>query len=156
MDTFQRLYRLFAYDTWANRETLASLNRAGTPPVRSLRWMGHIIAAEWLWLGRLKQERSPIAVWPDLALADCDTHLTDLQRHWQDYLHGLAPDALAQRIAYTNTQGESWANTVEDILLHIVMHSTYHRGQIAADLRPAGQTPAYTDFIHAIRRGFVE
>lgn len=36
------------------------------------------------------------------------------------------------------------------------MHSTYHRGQIAAAMRKAGATPAYTDFIHAVRQGFVE
>jgi uncharacterized damage-inducible protein DinB len=36
------------------------------------------------------------------------------------------------------------------------MHSTYHRGQIAAAMRQAGATPAYTDFIHAVRQGFVE
>jgi uncharacterized damage-inducible protein DinB len=32
-----------------------------------------------------------------------------------------------------------------------VLSSAYHRGQIAADLRTAGFTPAYTDFIHAVR-----
>jgi uncharacterized damage-inducible protein DinB len=36
------------------------------------------------------------------------------------------------------------------------MHSSYHRGQIAADMRAAGVTPAFTDFIHAVRQGFVE
>jgi uncharacterized damage-inducible protein DinB len=40
---------------------------------------------------------------------------------------------------------------VDDILMHVVMHSAYHRGQIALEVRCAGQTPAYTDFIHAIR-----
>ena len=32
--------------------------------------------------------------------------------------------------------------------MHVIMHSAYHRGQIAADVRAAGLTPAYTDFIH--------
>jgi len=39
--------------------------------------------------------------------------------------------------------------------MHVIMHSAYHRGQIATDMRAAGLTPAYTDFIHSIRRGFV-
>jgi len=38
----------------------------------------------------------------------------------------------------------------------VVMHSAYHRGQIASSLRAAGLAPAYTDFIHGIRQGFVE
>ena len=42
---------------------------------------------------------------------------------------------------------------MRDILTHVTMHSAYHRGQIAADVRVAGFTPAYTDFIHAVRTG---
>jgi uncharacterized damage-inducible protein DinB len=45
---------------------------------------------------------------------------------------------------------------VEDILTHVLLHSAYHRGQIASQTRAAGGTPAYTDFIHAVRQGFVE
>jgi uncharacterized damage-inducible protein DinB len=37
----------------------------------------------------------------------------------------------------------------------VVIHSAYHRGQIAADVRAAGHEPAYTDFIHATRTGRV-
>jgi uncharacterized damage-inducible protein DinB len=35
------------------------------------------------------------------------------------------------------------------------MHSAYHRGQIAADMRAAGFEPVYTDFIHAVRQGYI-
>jgi len=38
----------------------------------------------------------------------------------------------------------------------VITHSTYHRGQIAADLRAAGVQPAYTDFIHGVRQGLIE
>ena len=40
---------------------------------------------------------------------------------------------------------------MEDVLLHVVMHSVYHRGQIATEVRAAGHTPAYTDYIQAVR-----
>lgn len=45
---------------------------------------------------------------------------------------------------------------MEDVLTHVIMHSVYHRGQIAAEVRASGSEPAYTDFIEAIRRGFVK
>lgn len=156
MEMVRHLHRLFAYDDWANREALASLKMAGTPPPRSLSFMGHIIAAEWLWLGRLKGDKKAVLVWPELPLDQCEAQIADLRRLWQDYLKGLTPAKLSQRIAYMNTKGESWANTVEDILVHVVMHSAYHRGQIATDLRASGHIPPYTDFIHCIRQGFVE
>jgi len=150
------IQRLFVYDDWANREALASLKLTEGPPPHALRLMAHIVACEWLWLARLQEEKKAVTVWPDLSLAQCETQLADLQRFWFYYLEGLSPAMLAQPIAYVNSRGESWRNTVEDILVHVVMHSVYHRGQIALALRTAGETPAYTDFIHAVRQGFVE
>jgi uncharacterized damage-inducible protein DinB len=58
-------------------------------------------------------------------------------------------------VGYTNSKGEPWTNTVEEILTHVVIHSTYHRGQIASDLRNAGLEPAYTDYIHALRQKLI-
>lgn len=147
--------RLFAYDDWANREAVESLRMAAPSP-RSLELMAHIVAAEWLWLSRLKQEKRAVVVWPELTRDQCAARVADLAPLWRDYLSALAPPTPSQRIEYTNTKGESWTNAVEDILTHVVMHSAYHRGQIATDLRASGNTPAYTDFIHCIRRGFVE
>jgi uncharacterized damage-inducible protein DinB len=40
--------------------------------------------------------------------------------------------------------------------MHVIMHSAYHRGQIAAEVRAAGLTPAYTDFIQSVRQGSLE
>ena len=39
--------------------------------------------------------------------------------------------------------------------MHVLMHSAYHRGQIALEMRAAGMEPAYTDFIQAVRQGLV-
>ena len=60
-----------------------------------------------------------------------------------------------ESVAYRNSKGEPWTSTVGDILTHVVTHSAYHRGQVASELRAAGFEPAYTDFIHAVRQGFL-
>jgi uncharacterized damage-inducible protein DinB len=143
--------RLFEYDGWANREALLSLTDAGSPPPAARKRLAHIVAAEVLWLARLERRPSPLAVWPELSLSQCATWLGDVERDWKRYLEGLTPARLAERIEYANSKGESFASTVEDILTHVVIHSAYHRGQIAADVRAAGRQPAYTDFIHAVR-----
>ena len=91
-----------------------------------------------------------------MTLDQCAGEIADLARLWQDYLNALTPEQLSRPIPYVNTKGESWTNTVEDILTHAVIHSAYHRGQIAADVRASGHTPAYTDFIHGVRQGLVE
>lgn len=154
MDLLPQLQRQFAHDAWANEETLASL-RAGTPPPRALRYMAHIVSAEWLWLGRLKQWKQAFPVWPEWTWAECDAQAGKLPPLWKEYIRGLRPAGLDQPAFYTNTKGEEWTNTVGDILAHVLLHSAYHRGQIATDLRAAGLTPALTDYIHAVREGLI-
>jgi uncharacterized damage-inducible protein DinB len=156
MDMIDHFSRLFAYDQWANGETVASLVASTSPPSKSLRLLAHIVAAERLWLSRLQADGKAVVVWPDLNLHECTAQLAELGRIWEEELRGLTPARLAQPIAYTNTKGEQWTNTAGEILTHVVLHSAYHRGQIASDIRAAGLTPAGTDFIHGVRQGLVE
>lgn len=148
--------RLFAYDDWANQEVLASFRAAGTPPTRSLTLLAHILGTEYVWYSRLISKMSPFAVWPQLSVANCEQHAIALKRIWADYLDGMELNDLQRGVAYKNTKGESFSNSVADMLMHVVMHSAYHRGQIAADMRAHGHTPAYTDFIQAARQQKLE
>jgi|SRR5882762_4863338 len=156
MELFDYLRRLFAYDDWANREVLRGFDSAGATPARSLRLMAHVLGTEYVWYSRIRQEPSPLAVWPQLNLAECEDHAVRLPQTWSRYLDNLSPEQLSAPLSYKNTKGESWTNSVQDILMHVVMHSVYHRGQIAADMRAAGHTPAYTDFIHGVRQNRVK
>jgi uncharacterized damage-inducible protein DinB len=146
--------RLLRYDAWANVETLDSLRR--TPVAAGWRWLGHIVGSGFLWLGRLREEPSDLPVWPELAPDDIAALIPRLEREWADHLGGLSEEDLPDGVGYRNSLGEFWTNTVDDILTHVVAHGAYHRGQIAAAVRAAGGEPAYTDFIHAVRRGLVE
>jgi uncharacterized damage-inducible protein DinB len=67
----------------------------------------------------------------------------------------VGEEDLADGVAYRNSKGEFWTSSVGDILTHVLLHAHYHRGQIAASQREAGGEPAYTDFIHAARSGFL-
>jgi uncharacterized damage-inducible protein DinB len=151
----QNFTKLFTYNNWANLETIQSLKTTGTVPSRSQQIMNHIIAAEFLWLNRLKGEKTG-KVWPDLTLNQCEEHVNDLNKAWQHYLNNLTDENISSGIQYTNSLGEAWSNTVEDILTHVIMHSAYHRGQVAIILRTSENEPAYTDFIHCVRQGFIE
>ncbi|MCI0349677.1 MAG: DinB family protein [Acidobacteriales bacterium] len=154
MDLLTYLRRLFAYNHWANQETLAGLQHAGSAPQRSRKFIAHVVAAEWLWLRRLKDGKQ-MAVWPELTLPECEREVAELQPAWNTYLSALDGKQLAHEITYTNSIGGRWTNNIADVLMHVAMHSAYHRGQIASDMRQAGHTPAYTDFIHCVRQGFL-
>jgi uncharacterized damage-inducible protein DinB len=149
-------HKLFAYDHWANGQALASIRQATLPPARTFELAAHLAAAQWLWLARLGQAKQKPAVWPTWSLDDTQQQLAALRKVWTSYLNAWTAEELSRAVRYTNSQGESWTNLVEDILRHVLMHGAYHRGQIATHLRAAGQQPAYTDYIHAVRRGEFE
>jgi uncharacterized damage-inducible protein DinB len=150
------LQRLFEYDDWANREISAALQKLENPPPRSVRLLAHIVSAERLWLERLRLQKQTYPVWPDFSLEQCQLEIEELPKLWKQYLVSLKEDGLSRSLTYKNSKGESWTSQKQDILMHVILHSAYHRGQIATDMRAAGFTPAYTDFIHALRQGLVE
>ena len=153
--------RLFAYDAWANREALASLRGAGESlPERVRRRLAHVVGAQRLWLARIESAGGdppppPPAVWPDLNLDEIGTEIGELGARWSLLVTGLDEIELARSVTYVNSKGEPWSSKVGDVLMHVVLHGGYHRGQIASDLRDAGFTPAYTDYIEAVRRGWI-
>ena len=148
------LRRQFAYDLWANQEVLKSIRTAAGGRGRSLQLMSHILGAERLWLERLEQKPQSLPVWPQLDLEDCEAQASELGRLWAKYLEQA--DDLSETVSYKNSKGELWKSTILEVLTHVVTHSAYHRGQIASHMRASGETPAYTDFIHAVRQGFVK
>jgi len=161
MDLIEHLRRQFAYDAWANREVLAGLRASAHPRPRPLQLLAHILSAERLWLERIRNQPQSLPVWPDFTLEQCQAQIADLERLWSEYLGqasaaGLSQTGLSQKVTYKNSKGEPWSNTAEDILTHVAMHSAYHRGQIASQVRAGGEQPAYTDFIHAVRQGLIE
>lgn len=156
MDLLQHYRQLVSYDEWANLEVIGSFRAAGSSPARSLKLVAHIVAAEHVWLARLVQKQSAFPVWPELTLEQCEEQARLLAGLWREYLANDSPSSLDRIVSYKNSKGESWTSSVRDILTHVFMHSAYHRGQIAADMRQAGHVPAYSDFIHGVRQGLVE
>lgn len=154
MNLADYLRRQFSYNDWANREVLAQM-RVPIADARSLELMSHILSAEQLWLQRMKREPQSLPVWPNIDLKQCEALAVEMTRQWEEYFDQVKGD-FSQTISYKNSKGEAWSNSVLDILTHVILHSAYHRGQIASHMREAGLNPAYTDFIHAVRQGSVE
>ena len=154
--TLENFRRLFAYDAWGNRAALESLRLATLAPTsRACALVGHLVGAGRLWLDRLNERPASMEVWPALPLERCEAEFRELDAAWKKYLDGLESEDLERKIAYTNTKGERWENTIADVMTHMTLHGTYHRGQIAMLVRESGNAPAYTDFIEATRRGLL-
>jgi uncharacterized damage-inducible protein DinB len=66
------------------------------------------------------------------------------------YVRGLAADDFDRALEFTFTSGKPARMTRGEILLHVCLHGTYHRGNAGALLQLRGLTPsrdAITDFL---------
>jgi uncharacterized damage-inducible protein DinB len=77
------------------------------------------------------------------------------QENSSELLKILNGTPLDKIISYSTFNGDKFDNTVEDILLHVVNHSTYHRAQIATYFKQNNVKPPETDFITFQRAGFL-
>ena len=148
----ERLERLIEHLAWADREVIRCLKRHSALPPNAVPLMAHVLAAEKVWLCRAtgQGELAP-PVWPRLSLDECD--VMGVQN--ADALRQLAfpydPERMGRIVSYRNTRGDQFENALEDILLHVCMHGSYHRGQIAAVVRASGGEPINTDYITFVR-----
>lgn len=141
------LGRLFEHSAWANEKILAALETAEVESERA-RWVfAHLLEAEYLWMQRIRGEPASKNFWPSLSLGKC-AELA--RRSAQEYSSAIAhwtPEDLTRPIRYRNSKDIEYVTPLGEILLHVALHGSYHRGQIASALRAAGASPPLTDYI---------
>jgi uncharacterized damage-inducible protein DinB len=154
---------LFAYGVWANGqlfdaaealtpEQLTTPVASSFPSVRGT--LGHIVAAEWVWLQRWRGE-SPAGMpgWvSDTSLAELRARLAAVEAERELYLATVSDADMEQVIEYRTIAGKAHADPLAGLMRHLVNHSTYHRGQVATQLRQVGIVPPTTDLIAYMRR----
>ena len=78
--------------------------------------------------------------------------LTDLDRDWWPLLTRFEEVARTHEslgvLHYKNLKGQAFERPIWQVILHVVNHGTYHRGQIASMLRQQGHFPPGTDLIY--------
>ncbi len=153
MENLNFIRQLFEYDYWANRETLASLATGAGDAERPRRYFSHVLGAQMVWLARFDDPNPPSAQsWPTLSVEECRQAIEDLHGQWTALLERLSPEKLEEDLAYRNTKGAEFKTPIRDVLMHLVMHSAYHRGQVATAVREAGGKPAATDYAVYVRK----
>lgn len=142
------LRRMVEHMVWADRRALVSLRAATPPPDEARDVFAHLVAAEWLWLDRAERRPARLPVWPALDLDALAAVLDEGHAGWRALLVARADErALDEPVAYVNSAGQAFETPLADIVLHLVHHGSYHRGQLATRLRLAGHEPAATDLI---------
>jgi uncharacterized damage-inducible protein DinB len=105
----------------------------------------HIYQADRIWLSRLKGSPrltlgDPDESWTIHKLADAWARTAEEFHQWLSVAGNLEAN-----LRYRNLAGVEHELPIWQVVLHVVNHASYHRGQITTMLRQLGYTPIATD-----------
>lgn len=139
---------LFAYDHWANTRWLDRLRALDDVAPRTREIMAHLPATKRVWITRLRgDDTSDVPIWPDLDWDACARLLDATHDEYRAFLDGCSADDLQSDAVYRNSKGVEYRTPVREVLMHVITHGHYHRGQIAQAVRQQGAEPINTDYI---------
>jgi uncharacterized damage-inducible protein DinB len=160
----KQLLRSFAaYEYWANQRLLALIMdldseqqqceiKSSFPSI--YRTCLHIWDASTIWWQRVHQAEQIVV--PSLSfnpsMTDVNNGLLAQNQQWVKWIDSASDEALSRQLPYKNMKGEAFVQPVNEILMHLSNHGSYHRGQLVTMLRQLGveNIPA-TDYIFFTR-----
>ncbi len=138
--------RLYTYNRWASNKVLACLKQQQVGDEKILTLMSHLLSALQIWLARIEgRPTDPYPLWKQYTLKELEVMAENTGTQWLEFVN--ATESFNRILTYRNYVGDPYQNNVENIMIHLVNHSTYHRAQIALLLRQLGYEPVNTDFI---------
>ena len=148
------LRSMFEHMAWADERAVAMV--AASPDVArdsgAHRFLGHIVAAERVWLLRITgADSSTHPIWPDWSLERVRSTAEENAQAYRELIANASEEDLTRLVEYRNSQGVAFRTAVADILAQVLLHGSYHRGQIALALRTGSLAPMNTDYITYVR-----
>jgi uncharacterized damage-inducible protein DinB len=151
------LQRLFRYKAWADDQLLsdlAELGGASSLVNLAIKALSHSYVVDRIFLAHLKRERhaytsANLSELPALSQLSADMRAAD--QEYLDYVSTLRPGQLAERIAFTFTDGNLGCMSREEMLIHVITHGVGHRGQVSALMLLNCRAPAvdgFTTYLH--------
>lgn len=152
------LNALLGQKAWADRELFARLATLSADQADTLqacvRTLNHIHIVDRLFRARLAGEPEPFEATQTAPLPTLEALRAAVEETDAWYLAELArcdEAALGERLAFRFTDGDAGCMTREEMLLHVVLHGSYHRGNVGQLLKGIGVSPPrdlLTKFLH--------
>jgi|ERR1035437_4605427 uncharacterized damage-inducible protein DinB len=154
-----QLVRYTEYNIWANRhhtdiistlteEQIDKVQVSSFPSIRKTLY--HIWDAQGIWTIRLKGET--VLDWPSKnfkgTTKEAIENFLNSSREFATLVKGFDEGIFHNSIQYKKMEGKEFINSMADIVMHVMNHSTFHRGQLISMFREVGITKIpSTDFI---------
>jgi uncharacterized damage-inducible protein DinB len=135
---------IFEYHHLFNQKLIVQLTEFENEiPQRTIPLFSHTINAHQIWNARITGKEQ-LGVHQAHSLQEC---IRIDNENYLEVLIILDDRELEERIAYKNSKGMEFSNSIQQIFYHVANHFSHHKGQIISDLRQSGIDPIVTDYI---------
>lgn len=150
------LQSLFGQKAWANNElfdVLATVT-AEAELHTAIRTLNHIYVVDRIFRAHLLGEPHGYETTNTKAtptLAELRAAVAETDAWYQRYVAGLSDAALAEQLRFRFTDGDAGTMSREEILMHVITHGGYHRGNVGQVLKNISVAPPrdlLTKFLH--------
>lgn len=153
------LQALFGHKSWANNELFNQLATLDTtqhaePLHTAIRTLNHIYVADRIFRAHLIGEAHGYSATNTEATPGLDElqfAVAETDAWFLDYVTSIEDKALAESLQFRFTDGDAGRMTREEMLLHVITHGAYHRGNVGQILKSIGIAPPrdlLTKFLH--------
>lgn len=149
--------QLLLYTLWADRICLKAADGVRPEDLRRdtgtsfgslFGTLSHILGAERRWLSRFEGKLLDVADAADFADGEAlNASWAETAAEMNFFLASLTAEQLAADLTWTTAAGVTFTRPLWQPVLHLVNHSTYHRGQVVSLLRQMGYAAPSTDLI---------
>ena len=157
--TNRTLHSLFGQKAWANAELFQLLSTLPTEQNSAIlhsaiRTLNHIYVVDRIFQAHLEGQPHGYAFTntEDTPLLDeLGFSVAETDAWFKNYAETISESALQKLIHFKFTDGDSGTMTCEEILLHVITHGAYHRGNVGQLLKSISVAPPrdlYTKFLH--------
>ncbi len=128
----------FEFEHWSNTLLLNALRSIAQPDERAVLLFSHILSSHCMWLCRVNKTELTCSLFQERTLDECEQLMIQNLNGWKAYLTNKTEQELEASIEFTSaweTPPRKRTMTVGDAIIHLINHSSYHRGQIIARIK---------------------
>ncbi len=138
--------KIFNFNVWANRKIIATIISQNASDEKILSIFAHLVSAQFIWLNRIiGLPKSEYLLWGNYSPDQLKEMVEMASEQWLEFIN--TTETFDRELKYTNYVGDFYESNISDIMIHLVNHGSYHRGQVALLLREKGFEPVNTDMI---------
>ena len=128
----------FEFEHWSNTLLLNALRSIAQPDERAVLLFSHILSSHCMWLCRVNKTELTCSLFQERSLDECEQLMIQNLNGWKAYLTNKTEQELEASIEFMSaweTPPRKRTMTVGDAIIHLINHSSYHRGQIIARIK---------------------